>query len=315
MGVITGVGILFPGYGNQFVGMGKEFYDQERRVQEYFEEAGTCLGVNFVRLCFASSDAELARPINAYPSLWLVRATIYALLSDFGISPICVAGEGVGYYNALHAARSITTPDAVYLLGKWSVLFQEFIERNVWTPVLIRGLDTRVVQRMCRAQTKKNLFIGGYYPVEQNTWIVLATEQGFEAIQQYAREYSARITKLSKGWGFPSGALKDITRSFAHYLPKVDIKPLTIPVLDPLTGEFISHPDHARDVLTQQLMGPVRWDLMLEKFNTCSTIVEIGPTSIIGEITRTLYPHATVISVQNPIDLVQLREHIKGSSQ
>lgn len=304
------VGILFPGYGNQFVGMGKEFYDQERRVQEYFEEAGTCLGMNFVRLCFASSDAELSRPVNAYPSLWLVRATIYGLIRDLGITPVCVAGEGVGYYNALHAARSITTPDAVYLLGKWSVLFQEFIEHSVWTPVLIRGLDERIINRLCRAQTKKNIFIGGYYPAGQNTWIVLATEQGYEAIQQYSREYSARGLKLAKGWGFPSVILKDVTKAFTHYLPKVDIKPLTVPVLNPLTGEFISNAELARDLLIKQLMGPVRWDLMLEKFSVCNTIIEIGPSSIIGEITRALYPNATVISIQTPGDLGRVRAHL-----
>ena len=70
------VGMLFPGYGSQFVGMGKELYDDSRIIQEYFEEAANCLNINFVKLCFAASDAELARMENAYPALFLLSSRI-----------------------------------------------------------------------------------------------------------------------------------------------------------------------------------------------------------------------------------------------
>ena len=66
------IALLFPGYGSQFVGMGKELYDEYRIVQEYFEEASHVLNNNFVKLCFASSDVELSKMVNAYTSLFLV---------------------------------------------------------------------------------------------------------------------------------------------------------------------------------------------------------------------------------------------------
>ena len=70
------MGILFPGYGSQFVGMGKELYDASRIMQENFEEASICLNNNFVKLCFASSDAELSKIEHAYPALFLTSFSI-----------------------------------------------------------------------------------------------------------------------------------------------------------------------------------------------------------------------------------------------
>ena len=64
------IGMIFPGQGSQFLGMGKEFYDKERIFQELFEQASNCLDQNFVRLCFASSEKELCKTINAQTSIF-----------------------------------------------------------------------------------------------------------------------------------------------------------------------------------------------------------------------------------------------------
>ena len=72
--------LIFPGYSSQYVGMGKELYDEYRIVQEYFEEASNCSNINFVKLCFASSDIELAKLTNAYMALFLIGSSVFALL-------------------------------------------------------------------------------------------------------------------------------------------------------------------------------------------------------------------------------------------
>jgi len=105
------IALLFPGYGSQFVGMGKELYNDYRIVQEYFEEASNCINTNFVKLCFASSDAELSKITNAYTSLFLVGSSIYALLKELEIEPDMVAGYNNGEFAAMFAGGCFSFPD------------------------------------------------------------------------------------------------------------------------------------------------------------------------------------------------------------
>src|SRR5206468_1601039 len=107
-------------YGSQFVGMGKDLYDQSRIMQEYFEEASNCLNINFVKLCFASSDAELARAEHAYPALFLVSCALHALIKEQGVQANIVAGYNQGEFSAVYAAGGINFPDGLYLLSKYA---------------------------------------------------------------------------------------------------------------------------------------------------------------------------------------------------
>src|SRR5437870_3091921 len=105
------IAMIFPGYGAQFVGMGKELYDESRVIQEYFEEAYNCSNLNFIRLCFASSDSELSQISNAYTSIFLLSCSLSELLKENNIKPDLVAGYGIGYFAAIFASGAITFPD------------------------------------------------------------------------------------------------------------------------------------------------------------------------------------------------------------
>ena len=99
------IGMIFPGQGSQVLGMGKDIYDRERMVQEYFENASGCVDQNFVRLCFASSERELRDTVNAQTSIFLVSASFFALLKEkYDIVPDVVAGHSSGEYAAIFAA-------------------------------------------------------------------------------------------------------------------------------------------------------------------------------------------------------------------
>ena len=125
------VGVVFPGYGEQFIGMGKDLYDHSRIVQEYFEQAAGSVDINFVKLCFASSDVELCKMANAYTSLFLMGACVQAILKESGIEPDIVAGYNNGESAALFSAGCFSLPDGLYLLNKFSSFYQEFIDNQI----------------------------------------------------------------------------------------------------------------------------------------------------------------------------------------
>src|SRR5579871_2515072 len=143
------IALLFPGYGSQFVGMGKDLYDEYRVVQEYFEEASSCLDINFVKLCFASSDAELGKMANAYTSLFLMGACAYAILKEAGIEPDIVAGYNNGESAALFAAGCFSLPDGLYLLNKYCSFYQEFADQHDVDTLHVTGIETAQLEKMC----------------------------------------------------------------------------------------------------------------------------------------------------------------------
>ena len=122
------IGIVFPGYGEQYIGMGKDLYDNYRIVQEFFEQAASSSDINFVKLIFASSDEELSRVRNAYLAIFLFEVSLYELLYQKGLRPDFVAGYGIGEYAAAYATRSLSFVDAFYILNKYSQFYQEFLK-------------------------------------------------------------------------------------------------------------------------------------------------------------------------------------------
>ena len=51
---------VFPGQGSQSLGMGQFLYNEFSVAKETFDEASEAIQVDMKKLCFASSDAELA---------------------------------------------------------------------------------------------------------------------------------------------------------------------------------------------------------------------------------------------------------------
>lgn len=141
--------LLFPGYGSQFVGMGKELYDEYRIVQEYFEEASHVLDINFVKLCFASSDSEISQLTNAYTSLFLIGACVSAVLKEQGITIDTVAGYNNGETTALFAAGCFSLPDGLYLLNKFCSFYQEIVDQMDVDALHITGIATAQLEKAC----------------------------------------------------------------------------------------------------------------------------------------------------------------------
>ena len=144
------IAFVFPGQGSQYVGMGKELYDEFQIARETFEEACDVLGFNLSELCFEGEQAELSLTANAQPALLTTSiACLRVLQSETSFKPDFVAGHSLGEYSALVAAGALSLSDALRTVRKRGAYMQDAVPVGVGGMAAILGLGLEAVEQGC----------------------------------------------------------------------------------------------------------------------------------------------------------------------
>lgn len=314
------IGIVFSGFGSQFVGMAKDVYDESRQAQEYFEEAYNCLNINFVKLCFASSDEELSKIDNAYLAVFLTDLVLYNLLTEAGITPDVLTGYGVGSYAALFAAGAFTFPDGLYLLNKYAIFYQEFLDQHKNLRALeIDGLSLRKLRTICQelSSEQDQLFVSGV--MSETCQIVTGQNKLIKKLEQILNspEYvmQVNIKPHNLAASINCELAQDLIDNFKIYLAKVDLKTLNTPVLSVLTGKLITGNKEVKKELIDQELNPVMWQKVVQGLASCDVIIEVGPGQTLANQIQQVYPDKHVFTLNQKTDMLKIKEALGLNTQ
>ena len=301
--------MLFPGYSSQFVGMGKELYDEYRIVQEYFDQASNCLDINFVKLCFASSDTEIGKMKNSYTSIFLISCAISAVLKDQGIVPNVVAGYNQGEYAALYAAHGISFADGLYLLNKFASFYEEALQDMDAVVIHVKGVPTDKLKNIC-LQASYNEFtasIAIYNDIEDH--IVSGNRAAIDNVRELVfDEYpDAIIDESSVEVGLHSPLMNNVKNNFAMYLEKVDFKDLEAPLVCGLDGKLVSKGEEIKKRVVEHINSPILWTRILDALEVFDCIIEVGPGSTLNKQIKGRYPDKRYIAINKPSDIEKLK--------
>ena len=301
--------LLFPGYGSQFVGMGKELYDEYRIVQEYFEEASSCLDINFVKLCFASSDVELGKMTNAYTSLFLIGCSIYAVLKEHEIEPDIVLGYNNGETTALFAAGCFSLPDGLYLLNKFCSFYQEFIDNHDFDALHIAGVATQQLEDMCKKinTDEHKIFIAIYNSPTDH--IIAGNRTGLSQLQDMIGD--TQIDYLSPEIGLHSPLMSEVVSLFKDYLEKVDFKDLKTPMISCIDGEIITLGADIKARYIRHIDFPLDFMRAMKRLIDYDCIVIAGQDNNLLPLIKHYYPEKMVLTIAKKADIDTLKEMVK----
>jgi [acyl-carrier-protein] S-malonyltransferase len=305
--------MLFPGYSGQYVGMGKDFYDNHRFVQEYFEEASSCLSLNFVKLCFASSDAELGKIHNAYPSLFLVSTAIAILLIKEGIVPNVVAGYCDGEFAALCAARCLNLADGLYFLSKYSIFYEELIKKSKFAALRIIGASTTVLQEGCLHASEKSelVFIGICFSEVDH--IVSGHRDAVERLIDFLQnDNGVKFEHVGVGVGLHSPIMVDTVKLLKMYLEKLDFKKLIMPFISALDGSLVTEGATVKTLVLRHINGSLYYSKVLDYLADYDLIIEVGNRVMLHNLIRKKYPDKKIFEVRKSTDLIALQQLMRN---
>ena len=313
------VAMMFPGFQSQFVGMGKELYDEHRMIQELFEQASSCLDINFVKLCFASSDADLAVARNAYTSTFLIGAAIAQILKEKGIVPDVVAGFNHGVYAALFAAGGLSLPDGLYLLNKFASLYEEAQKEMDLSAIHVSGLTQKEIEDMClKASTKdEKVFVSVYEAPTQQ--IVAGSKPAVERVRDMASalsdEKKISIEPVELAVGLHSELVDPVIDQLKMYLNKVDFHDLSVPMIESVQANVLTKGDDVREQILARINSPVMWPKVMDELAQYDLIIEIGPGTILTNWFKQMYPEKEVVAINKPEDIEKVVALVQPSTE
>lgn len=307
------IGVVFPGYGQQYIGMCKDLYDHHRMVQEFFEQAAASSDINFVKLLFASSDEEISAIRNAYLAIFLFEVSLYEILYSQGLRPDFVAGHGIGEYAAAYATRSLSFVDGFYILNKYSQFYDDFMKDKQYDCLrIVREFDIETIEKLCSKNSTKSKVA---YVSAQNTehaFYVAGHIDVIEKIQKYCLQKVIRKVRIvGPGYGMQSSLVDDIVEQLKLYYHKIKFAPLQIPLITDVDGVYVTTPDALESSIMRKINHRIQWYEVIKGFEGCDVIISVGPGDQLIEWFKEVYPDKEYHQLETVKDFEKIQQYLQ----
>jgi [acyl-carrier-protein] S-malonyltransferase len=300
---------IFPGQGSQYVGMGKDLYDNFQIVKDTFEEASDSAGINLKKLCFEGPENELNLTEYTQPAVLTVSvAALRALQEENERKPVLLAGHSVGEYTALIASEAISLLEAVALVRKRGQFTQEAVPPGEGAMAAIIGLTKEEVKRICsRAEEGEVVCPANYNSQEQI--VISGNSSAVKRALKLATEQGAKRTvMLPLSAPFHCRLMEPAERKLAEVLAGVEIAELKTPIIANVDAQINRERLKVKDLLIRQLSQPVLWEdsmkLMIKE--GIEEVIEVGPGKVLSGLMKRVDQQIKINNVEDTSSLKRI---------
>ncbi len=288
---------VFPGQGAQFVGMGKDLYDNNPLAKELFDKANKILGYSITDIMFNGTDEELKQTKVTQPAVFL-HSVISALCMGDAFQPAMVAGHSLGEFSALVAAGALSFEDGLKLVYARAMAMQKACEAAPSTMAAIVGLADDKIEEICAEVSKPGNVV---VPANYNCPGQLVISGNIEAINEACEKLKAagakRALPLKVGGAFHSPLMQPAKDELEAAIEKTEISAPKCPVYQNVDGKPHTEPADIKKNLIAQLTSSVRWTACVQNMiaDGADEFTECGPgkalQGMIGRINKTVSAH------------------------
>jgi [acyl-carrier-protein] S-malonyltransferase len=276
---------IFPGQGAQFVGMGKDIYEQSEQARQLFEQANEILGFRITDSMFSGTDEELKETRVTQPAIFLHSVILAKALGD-DFQPEMVAGHSLGEFSALVAAGALSFEDGLRLVAARANAMQKACEIQPSTMAAILGLDDFTVEDICHRVS--DVVVAANYNCPGQL-VISGTISGVDkACELMLAAGAKRALKLNVGGAFHSPLMELARVELQAAIERTNINKPVCPVYQNIDAKPYTDPEHIKHNLIAQLTGPVRWTQTLEHMlqDGATSFTEVGPGNVLQGLVK-----------------------------
>lgn len=293
---------MFSGQGAQYVGMGKDLYNNYTVAREVFDRADKVLGYSIKDICFNNGE-KLNDTEFAQPAILTMSIAAMKVIEECGVRADMAAGLSLGEYCAYVASGAMDFEEAVALVQKRGKLMAEAVPYGKGAMYAIIGLDTELVEEACNEIVNEGL--GLVVPANYNApgQIVIAGEtEAVKRAAELAKEKGAKMAvRLKVSGPFHTELLKPAADKLSKELKKMTISPMNIPVYTNVNAEIVESENNIIPILEKQICSPVRWEETIRNMhkNGADTFIELGPGKALCGFVKRILKGVTNLNVED----------------
>lgn len=305
------IAFVFAGQGAQYIGMGKELYENFDICKDIFNRANEVLGFDLTELIFNGEKSELDITENTQPAILTTSIAALEVLKAEGITPDVVAGLSLGEYSALVASSALSFDNAVALVRKRGKFMQEAVPVGIGGMAAIIGLSLDKLKDVLNTASEKGKVEIANYNTPSQVVIGGEIEAVNFAVELCKEAGAKRAIPLKVSGPFHTSLLEEASIKLEKELENIEFSEFKIPVLSNVTADVINDKSDLKDLLVKQVRSSVRWSEIINKMIDMGvdTFIELGPsrtlTSFIREISRE-------VKTYNVEDMKSLKKTLEG---
>lgn len=271
---------VFPGQGAQYIGMGKDLYDNSPKAKSLFEKANEVLGFRITDLMFYGTDEDLKQTKVTQPAIFLHSVILAEVMGD-DFKPNVVAGHSLGEFSALVANKTLSFEDGLKLVSQRALAMQEACEIEPSTMAAIIGLDDDIVVQICDEINEVVV------PANFNCPGQLVISGSFKGVELACKKLieagAKRALPLNVGGAFHSPLMEPARVKLAAAIENTSFRQGICPIYQNVTGEAVNDVTVIKENLVKQLTAPVKWTQIMTNMiaDGLTELTEVGPGNVL----------------------------------
>ena len=300
--------VVFPGQGSQVIGMGKEFYDKHKVVQDLFNEADETLGFSLSKLIIDGPKDDLDLTINTQPAIFLTSYSIFKVIKEVHNIELgnayAFAGHSLGEYSALACAGYLNFNETLKILKLRGESMQNAVPKGVGGMLAVLGTTTETIEKILD-ENKDNFQAQIANDNSDGQIVVSGKLKDLKKIMENLKENKIKNIQLPVSAPFHCFLMEKATENMRGPLNNLSIEPVGINIVSNVTALEVNEPSKIKELLIKQIENRVRWRESILKMidEGVDNFIEIGPGKVLAGLIKRINKQVKTISINSEDDI------------